>query len=345
MKTNKKEEFLEAVASATVEDRHFYTPLSDCRLKVEDGKKYAFVDAKWVELWEEPETLRCFYERSGEDMRANQWLPVETQFEIMNKYCFPNLDFSKRGLAIIRDDKLLALHSSRYEYYSQITLINAFFEGLKANNAAVTFMNGSFENNLTRCEVRVDHADLLTDYQRSAIKAGYNDFIRKGSFISFVFCTNDVGTCDVEVFPVLHVAGKSVFMDNNIGTKPFSIIHKDASLNTALANFDKGMQKLFVTAKIEAENIGKLMSIPVVNPEKCIEKCIKRLKLKNLSARGLEEFTNQLVYTNLDSAFQVYLTMYDFLQTPTVSSLGREKREKIARVIRTLVVEDWDKLK
>ncbi len=290
------------------------------------------------ELFDLPETLNTFFERSGQTMAANKRLSVESRLEVMNTYCFPTVPAKKTGLVLVRGGKVLALHSSRYAYIPQGALLDTL-KTVLSKKGEISFEEGSYSPVLTRLKLGFKNDEILEDYKNSCLKAGLSPLLVKGSSVSFIFHTNDVGTCKAKVVPCLNLAGKTLWLDD-----PFAVEHKDGGLYFSLEKFKKGAEAELTTARTEAAAFGKLCFINILNPEKCVEKCIRKAKLKEKSAKGTEELLLNMDYKRLSNAFQVYIALHDFLDTEALKASSREYREKCRRNLRKLVHADWTKL-
>jgi hypothetical protein len=238
------------------------------------------------------------------------------------------------GLALIRGNRVLAIHSGKNNGYVPINqgdLFSSTLRNLAEQFPDTKFHSGIFQHDLTFATFIVgdDEHEIMAAYKDAWIRAGYPSATLDGAYPAVQFGTSDTGTYCATLYPLLIVKNRIHRLGNSLAVKH----HGSASLE----KFEDLFPQIFARVKDSIAKMAELLTTEISYPIETAIRVSKELKLPKKAAKEAIQMYKEYYFGGPATAYEVYNALTEVLYSKhTIGLQGYSKlnlEESLARMI------------
>ena len=240
----------------------------------------------------------------------------------------------EEGLALIRGNRIMAMHSGKHNGYVPIDqgeLFSSTRRNLSEEFPDTRFFSGVFEHDLTMATFIIGDCEheIMEAYKNAWIDAGLHADTLKGAYPAVQFGTSDTGTYCATLYPLLIQKGRIHRLGNSLTVKHHG--------NASIEKFNDLFPQVYAQAKDSIAGIAKLLAIEIDYPIETAIRVAKELKLPKKPAKEAIQIFKDFYFGGSATAYEIYNQLMEILYSPhTMSLQGYSKlnlEESLARMI------------
>lgn len=243
------------------------------------------------------------------------------------------------GIALIRGENLLGVHSSLYVPFRQDKVYSAYGKYLFSTFEEFEFSSACYQHNVTEAEYKIFDDDLIRDYIARLNTLGYMITPSEIS-IATRLRTSDTGKSSVSVHPVISLKSKQAVP---FGI-PLKIEHKNG---TQLSDVEEMFTGIFSLVKDSIQHLQEMAQVELNYPESVAIRVMRKYNLPKKAVIQLQpDFQWYEINKKCMNAHDFYMTICDILNTSQFDALNRDRKLDVLDALSKMIYlkeADWKK--